>query len=324
MSATRRKAARAALVEWRGGVHVVGTPLWCDAPRGRDACFVSAADVPGAHRHRQLIATEATLKLLPERPRGTVLATPYGRPFTLGNLRVELFPSGHAAGAASLAVDVGGARVVHAGAIAPARAEVRACDALVLDAMFAHPRYRFPPAEEVEARLAAWVAETTADGATAVLLARPLACGPGLARLLAGRATLRAHRAFVDTARRLRALGEELPPLRRFEGTPAAGDVVLWPLEAADARAVAPGRRLRRALVDGHALDPAVVARLGIDAAFPLADRAGHDELLEYARQAGAREVHLVGGPADELAAALATRGIAARPLGPPRQLSLF
>ena len=31
-------------VVWRDGVHVVGTPIWCDARRARELCFVSRAD----------------------------------------------------------------------------------------------------------------------------------------------------------------------------------------------------------------------------------------------------------------------------------------
>ena len=35
-------------VTWRDGVHLTGTPIWCDARRRRDVCFVSRADRIGA------------------------------------------------------------------------------------------------------------------------------------------------------------------------------------------------------------------------------------------------------------------------------------
>ena len=33
-------------VSWRDGIHITGTPLWCDALRTRDVCFLSS---PNAH-----------------------------------------------------------------------------------------------------------------------------------------------------------------------------------------------------------------------------------------------------------------------------------
>src|SRR5262245_63134645 len=105
----RPPTPRPSPIEWRDGVHIVGTPLWCDARRAREACFVSSALVPEAGRHKQVIATAETLALLPEASRQP-LAVPFGRPFTLGNVRLELFPSGLIPGAASLQVDVGETR----------------------------------------------------------------------------------------------------------------------------------------------------------------------------------------------------------------------
>src|SRR5262245_44831781 len=105
------------MVEWREGVHIVGTPLWCDARHTREACFVSSARVPGARRHRQVLATDVTLRLLPEaheRAKHSTLAVPLGRPFTLGTLRLELFRSGFMPGAASLMIESKGVRVIYA------------------------------------------------------------------------------------------------------------------------------------------------------------------------------------------------------------------
>ncbi len=328
---TRRRRRPASPVEWRSGVHIAGTPLWCDAQHARDACFVSSAQVPEARRHRQIIATQATIDLLPEptgrtgKPPPRALAVPYGRPFTLGDLRLELFPSGTMVGAAALLVDLGPTRVVYVGPVNPRRgAEVRACDVLVVDATFGSARFAFPPPAEVLAGIAAWVDAEVVAGATPVLLAPPLSIGPELVQLLGAARPLRAHRAFVDAARKLRALGVTLPPVARFVGPPAPGTVVLWPPGSRDAPAIVALRRPRVALVSGWALDPPTRARLRADAAFPLADQAGHADLVEYVVATGARTVHLLGATDDELIAALTARGLDARRLGPPEQLALL
>jgi putative mRNA 3-end processing factor len=317
-------------VQWRDGVQIVGTPLWCDARRAREACFVSSALIAEARRHRQVIATRETVALLGDVP-ASALAVPYGRPFTLGDVRLELFPSGHMLGSASLLALVGGARVVYAGVVNPAgarpagtgaappplgqAAEIRACDALVVDAALAQPR--FDPPAEVAASLRTWVAAAIADGATPVLLAIPLSGGLELARSLSD-LPLRAHRAFVDAARRARALGHDLRIPRRFAGPPPQGEIVVWPASQRDAAALSSIRRARFA-----AVGPFAPGDLAADAAFPLADRADHAALVSYIRQSQAPLVYLLHAP-DALVAALAKHGIHARPLGPPQQLGLF
>jgi len=341
---TRRTSRRplvgaAPLVEWRGGVHIRGTPLWCDALRTREACFVSSALVPEARRHRQIIATSTTLALMPgagalagkRAPRA--LAVPFGRSFSLGDARLELFPSGAMVGAASLHVDVGGNRVVYAGSVDPrggrmaGAAELRVCDVLVIDATFAHPRFVLPPPGEALASVRAFIDETLAGGATPVLLASPLALGPDLIAALGATHPLRAHRSFVETARKLRALGHELPPVQRLNAPPVApGEVVLWPPARREAAVIRGLPAARAALVSGWAADAEVVARLRVDAAIPLGEQADHPALLDYVAATGASVVHLLsgGGREADLVAALARRGVRAQRLGPPEQLRLL
>jgi putative mRNA 3-end processing factor len=288
-------------VVWRDGVHIAGTPLWCDARRARELCFVSSALVPDARRHRQIIATQATLDLLPEPP-ARALAVPYGRPFALGDLRLELFPSGPMVGAAALLVDLGPTRVVYAGPVDPRRgAEARACDLLVVDAT----GVRFEPPAPVDALagIAAWVDAELGAGATPVLLASPLSTGPELIERLGATRPLRAHRAFVDAARKLRELGRPLPPVLRFAGPPAPGTVVLWPPGSRDAPAMRALRRVSMTEVSDPRDGPSLVA---------------------YVAATGARTVFLVGASDDRLERALVERGLEARRFGPPEQLALF
>ncbi len=236
------------MVEWKDGVHIVDTPIWCDASHTREACFVSSAETHDARRHRQIITTDATLALLPEsragRPKSAALAVPFGRPFNLGNTRVELFSSGVMVGAASLAVDVGERRVVYAGAVdvrggrMARAADVRAADQLVLAAAFGHPRFAFPPVAETMATIQAWAEAAIAEGKTPVVLA-PFATAPDLVVALGASLPLRAHRSFFDVVRKLRALGHALPEARRFAGPPGPGEVVLWPMGIRRAPAIA-------------------------------------------------------------------------------------
>src|SRR5215470_6947363 len=147
-------------VTWRDGVHLTGTPIWCDARRRRDVCFLSSADRVARTGHGQLIGTPITLALLGVRDPGH-LAVPLRQRFTLGTLRLELIPSGRGLGAAALHVDIAGKTVLYAGPVRPTAggvsdpAELRTCDAVVVAAPYGEPQHRFPPlGEAIEAAIA--------------------------------------------------------------------------------------------------------------------------------------------------------------------------
>lgn len=297
------------------------TPIWCDARRTREACFISHAGIPEARRHKQVIATDVTIALLGRRLRA--LTAPYGRPFNLGKARLELFPSGAMVGAASLLVEID-RRIVYAGAVdprpgrLPGPAEVRGCDVLVLDATYGHPRFRFPPAAETLARARAWVDARAAAGDTPVLLADPLGVGLDLVAELGATYRVRVQRGVHEAARKLPGLGFRLPPVSRFSGTPGPGEVVLWPPSGRAAPAIARIARARVALVGAGDAE-----RAGAEIAFPLVGAADFAGLVEVVDKSGAKIVYLLGGASAELQDALKARGVDARPLGPPEQLAL-
>src|SRR5579859_6316960 len=105
---------------WQDGVRIVGTTIWCDAPRRHQITFVSSsARGLGDAGAGRLILTERTLALLGRAAESDALVTPFGRPFALGRLRLELLPSGHLPGAAQLLVErpgkSGARRLLYAG-----------------------------------------------------------------------------------------------------------------------------------------------------------------------------------------------------------------
>jgi hypothetical protein len=324
------------MVTWRDGVHIQGTSLWCDATRARDVCFVSTAHSVESARHGQLIATAETLAMLSRRDKRqqpiSQLSVPYARPFTLGTTRIELLRSGHCIGGASMVVDVDGQRVLYAGMVDPrpgglgGAADMRACDTLVIDATYGDRRFRFPPVDEVAAEVSGLVAEVTGAGGVAVLLVTSACKGLDVAARLGDHVTLSSHRMIHHAAQHLRATGVELPRIRRFSGKRAqSGRVLLWPAnrrDALDSVELPIGSQI--ALLSGRALDADATAEVRADAAFAWSNCAGFDELLQYLESSGASRVFLTSRFAEPLAAALDSEQRSARPLGPPRQMSLF
>jgi hypothetical protein len=206
-------------VAWRDGVHLTGTPIWCDARRRRDVCFLSSADRVGRTGHGQLIGTAITLALADASGPGH-LAVPLRQRFTLGTVRLELIPSGRGFGAAALHADVTGKTVLYAGAVRTSTggvgdaAELRACDAVVVAAPYGESHHRFPPLAGAIAAAIDWTRAQLAAGRRPVLVVDSVLDGPRPSRLAAetipiagGRAAPAAHR-----------IAELVPPPQLVDG----------------------------------------------------------------------------------------------------------
>lgn len=314
--ARRPRTAPVAPVTWRDGVHLTGTPIWCDARRRRDVCFVSSAsDVAGGRGagHGQLIATPITLALLGAD--AGHLGVPIHRPFTLGTTRLELIPSGRGLGAAALHVNQRGRSVLYAGAIRtvykPEPAEVRACDAVVVDAPVGEPKQRFGKLGDVVDALVTWARAQLHAGRTAMVVVDTVFDALEVGAALVGEGFgVAASRAVREAAGRvaplapvpaLRAPGREPSVVMRVDGDR---------LRLADAK-------IATALVSVRALGPVA----GFDTSFAWPFAATRRQLLEWIEQSRAKDVFVTGAYADTIADAL---GPHARVLGPPRQMALF
>lgn len=322
-------------VAYDDGVHLVGSVLWFDSPRERDLCFVSHARIDRVPPHRRVLCTPATARLAgPRLAAANLLISPLCRPFQLGELLIELFPAGHMLGAASAHVRLGQRSVVYAGDIhlpgarTAERAQVRPCDTLVVACPYGDPAISLPPREEAEARVVDWVGRTLGDGATPVLLADRLGKAQDLIHLLCEAGfRVRAHRAIYEITKIYKALGRSFPGARRFRGTPARDEVLVWPVSLRGSPSIGRMRRpLRLAVCSGRAAFEAgtLQRQHRAQAAFPLSLHSGFPELLDYVRGCGAGRVLLHRGRVEACVAALRAAGIDAAPLTPPEQLSLL
>ena len=322
---------------YRAGVRLQGTIVACDATAGSDLIFLSHARALGARAahalprpragKRQVLATELTLALLGpagERLRSCALLAPLGRPFGLGNLRLELFPSGFMPGAASLLCESGGRRAVYTGPIGR-EAAVRPAQALCVDATFAARRFSFPPRAEALAELVRRVGDTLAAGRSPVVLVETAEAGAAAAAALAASGVaLRAHRSLMQAAAVAARAALPAPPMQRFEARLRAGEALLWPRDARNAPRLRALEAPTVVLASPWGGDPGALAEARADAGIRLAEHADFAEILRYVDATGASEVALIGAPGDELAQVLRARGADTYVVGPPRQIGLF
>ncbi len=319
-------------VDWlKGGLKLQGSPLWFDARRKAEVSFVSHAHTDHIARHARAIGTKETLLLMQHRV-GTIddtVALDYGEAFPFEDLTLELFPAGHVLGAAQVRVTrPDGHRVVYTGDFSPGefltakRSEVPACDTLIIESTFGHPKYRFPARADVYDEVAAWCRRHLERGVRPLLFAYSLGKSQESIQQLAARGLrVAAHESIHAISALYSQLGVTIDA-RRFDGTFHEGEVGLFP----------PFKKHRpeglgavaTAVLTGWALEPWGARRSGADVAFPVSDHADYPSLLEFAKATGAREVITLFGFAEELAAGLRKEGLLARAVTEKVQLDLF
>jgi putative mRNA 3-end processing factor len=318
--------------EHSGGIHLTGSILWCDSDRRHDQTFISHAHVDEVGKNRRILATDKTVKIL---TRGTgkidALMSPYKRSFTLGPLELEMHPAGHVLGSAQLLIVRDGRRIVYTSDVnvrqtaTAERASPVECDVLAIPATYGAPQFRFPPREEVLERIKQFVDDCLNDRATPVLIANPIGTAQELMHFFGkNEYRMRVHRSIYDVAKIYRELGVTINNARRFQGTPARDEVVLFPPILRKHASIRKLKKYKTAIVTGRTMDEAWVYRHRVDAAFPLSDAADHDELVEFIKDTGASEIYLTGGYVEELSAELRAEGFKVYSLVPPEQLSLF
>jgi putative mRNA 3-end processing factor len=328
------------LFEFHDGLHLRETVLWFDAPKARQLCFVSHANVASALAHQKILTTDRTAELLRAlaavHGRGRrahqpqALVTPYGRGFSLGQLSLELFPSGHVLGSASLLLQHRGLTIVYAGEVNPRRSllaerlEARHCDVLALPCRFAQRRDVFPPFDQVAAAIVRFASDSLERRCTPIFFCPPLGEAQEVARLLleAGIA-VRAHRQIVAVAQVYERAGL-LAGVRRYQEIGREPAALLWPLALRRSPTLSRLPDQRTALVSGSALDEETRDGLGCDAAFALSTHADYAGLLEYIRACKPEQVILTEGATGELRRDLQALGMRVHAVGPPHQLDLL
>lgn len=310
------------------GLRVRGHGLYLE-PRGRPPLgFLAHARGAPPVLPERMVATGPTVRLLeaalPRALRRTAaLPAAYGQAFALGSLRLTVHPAGHVLGSAQLRCEAEGLDLVYAGdlggmgARAPATAEKMEqlrCGTLAVRAIYGHPRYVFPPREPTLERVQAFVESCLREGRTPVLVGAAVGVAQEVVRFLGHRRTVRLHATAFSACEVYAAQGV---PLRGFARLEDEGEVVLVPPTVRLSRLKLGPHRI--CALSGRAVDGIAWA----DEALPLADHAGFDELLAYARASGARRVYTIDGHAEDLAQALRATGIVAIAIREHHQLRL-
>lgn len=323
-------------VAYRRGLNLPLPGLWIDARTPQPVAVVSHAHGDHVAAHDAVVCTAATWAVMRARSgtrrarRSSAHVLDWGERWECGDATVSLHAAGHVLGSAQVLVEHRGLRVLYSGDLrvrASRTAEPLqrvAADLLIVEATYGRPHFVFPPRDEVVDRICAWCRRCLDQGRIPVLLAYSFGKGQELMACLAEAGMdLLVHPMLHDVASVYRTLGVDLPEARRLGEGPVSGAVVIWPPHLRGSRRLRALGEVRTAYISGWALDPQARSWMGADAAFPLTDHAGFDELCDYVQGTGARLVYTLHGYADDLAHQLSRRGHDARPLARTEQLRL-
>jgi hypothetical protein len=320
------------------GLRLRGSALWFDCETARELCFISHALVRRARQHSRTLTSPLSELLLralhgaAERPaaRRRLLAVPLRQRFAIGELSLELLPSGYLLGSCSILVEWCGKRVLYSGPLTgqpnplAEPPEPKGCDLLLLKTPTAC-RVEHAPAsfDEQWPTLQTFIEESFATGSTPVL-----ACSPvGTAQFVAGQLierglALRVHpqiRAvsgvYADQGYGLTR--DELGQLKRYASASGLDpkrrpEVLLWPAQLTQSRSLRHLPQVRvKALVDSPAWGAKEAKRA----------RAA---LVAYARACAPRHVLIYGTPSAALVGELQATGATVSCRQPSCQLEMF
>lgn len=311
------------------GIYLPEIDLWLDPRETVEHAWISHGHSDHARgRHARILATEDTLRFYrmrwPEEPgvAQSLQALNYGESVEHRGARLTAYPAGHILGAAQLAIEYRGERLVYTGDLklrpplcGTATEPVR-CHRLILEATFGLPIYHFLDREAARARIAEFARATLADGGIPVFLGYALGRGQEIAQVL-GEAGVpyRVHGAIAKFLPAYAARGYAFGEWSPYESR-AGGGAALVVTPGLRRHLEATGRDFRVAYVSGWAALANARARAGAEELIPYSDHADFAELLELAAAAEAERVDLVHGYTEPLARILRARGYDAHAAG--------
>ncbi len=317
-------------VRYERGVYLPRQNLWLDPWDAKHFAFISHAHSDHIAPHEEIIVSERTSRLLQNRMPGrrTEHVLPFGEKRAVHGLDLMLLPAGHIFGSAQCFLFAGHETLLYTGdfKLRPGRsaeqAQWRHADTLIMETTFGLPRYRFPPTQQVIDEIVAFCRETIESAQVPVLLgyslgkAQEILCsldGAGLTPML--------HGSVYRMTRIYEQFGQSFCKYVRYNANDVAGKVLICPPSANRSQMLEKIPQRRVAIISGWAVDPNAVYRYGVDAAFPLSDHAGYDDLIRYVELVRPRRVFTLHGFAAAFASDLRMRGTEAWALNEENQI---
>lgn len=313
-------------------IRLLDSLLTLDARNYSEACCISHAHTDHIRTHRRVFATPPTIEFMSQRVRNVhATAIRFNEPFDFDGYRITFLPAGHILGSAQILVEREGQRLLYSGDFklgesATAEAlQPAACDVLIMECTFGHPRYQFPPREKIIARLCEWARSALRQDETPTIFAYALGKSQEAMKILSDNGfALRVHPSILRLAKVYENFGYQFGDVISYrKSEPMTNRVLILPSSARRTRQVEKIANKCTLYLSGWAIDAGAKFRFGVDEALPLSDHADFPGLIEYVRRVNPKKIFTTHGPAD-FARHLRALGYNAEPLAPQAQGELF
>ncbi|MBI4662398.1 MAG: ATP-dependent DNA ligase [Verrucomicrobia bacterium] len=323
----------------RGGVYLPKLGLWLDPHEpqlGTDKVFVSHAHSDHVGRHREIILSAPTAKLMRARLKGDWLehVLSFGQTArfdgAVASYGLTLLPAGHVFGSAMAFIEADGSSLLYTGdfklrpGLSAEPCEPRSADVLIMETTYGRRQYRFPPTTDVLEGVIRFCREALDNDETPVLLGYSLGkCQELMAGLAHSGLPIMLHNQVHKLTAIYEQFGHKFPAYEKYDSTSAQRKVLVCPPSVSRASILQNLGPARTAILTGWAVEPNCRFRYQTDAAFPLSDHADFPELIELVRKVSPTKVYTLHGFAADFAQTLRELGYDAEALSEEEQLTL-
>ncbi|MCC5022061.1 MAG: hypothetical protein J6386_04305 [Candidatus Synoicihabitans palmerolidicus] len=308
-------------VKSRTGIWLPQIDWWLDAHRPAPRSVISHAHADHIARHGQAICTPITADLIEAhggKLSDQIRRLPFDTPFPIApDTTITLIPAGHVLGSAQALIEHPEfGRLLYTGdfklrpSLTDEPCATPPANTLIMETTFARPHYKSPPSADTLASVAAFCREALAEDHIPILIGYSLGRSQEiLAGLHDAGLQIMLHPTVEAVTRTYEKWGQHFPAYQTFAPLFARGHVIITPSQSLKSVAFQQIFPRRTAVRTGWAMDSSAPYRHQTDAAFPLSDHAGYDDLLRCVEAVNPRRIFTVHGFAEEFAATLRQSG---------------
>lgn len=257
---------------------------------------------------------------------------PFFRNFSIGNLTLTFYPSGHTPGSAQLMIKKGGKKILYSGHfnINPNalcdEIHFPAADTLIVDTTYGDPDYLFPHRHQEEKRFIQYVRQRIQAGEHVLVLAEPYGKAQYIIQLLQQLDTpCYLQNRIYEYTQVLKQFGYDFPRVKRFTSKLTEPSIIIYPFKQHHRLPEISGELNVVALSGEAAVNQKEFEKsYQLDKSFILSDHSDFKGIIEYITLVNPTKVYLLQGRTEKLLLKLKELKFDAQELVKPLQRSLF